>query len=148
MKALSETITAGAQSIPKTKRNGNLSADGKWRSFPKVPNLLQCVVAGTYYARRKANGKPVRDSLETDVFITAKFRLPDHLKELSGFASGLPRPCRGRGFPTEIFQFHASGQRVLAGEWEFPESKRRLPVKAAAGRKGFQRVFCELSRRG
>jgi hypothetical protein len=28
-----------------------LTADGKWRSFPKVPNLLQYVVAGKYYAR-------------------------------------------------------------------------------------------------
>ena len=59
-----------------------MSADGKWRSFPKVPNLLQYVVAGTYYARCKVNGKPVRASLETDVFTTAKVRLPDKLKEL------------------------------------------------------------------
>jgi integrase len=82
MNALSETTTAGAKSIPKTKRNDNLSTDGKWRSFPKVPNLLQYVVAGTYYARCKVNGKPVRASLETDVFTTAKLRLPDKLKEL------------------------------------------------------------------
>jgi len=84
MNALSETTTAGAQSIPNTNTNrkGNLSADGKWRSFPKVPNLLQYVVAGTYYARCKVNGKPVRVSLETDVFTTAKVRLPDKLKEL------------------------------------------------------------------
>jgi integrase len=82
MNALSETSTAGAKSIPKTKRTDNLSADGKWRSFPKVPNLLQYVVAGTYYARCKVNGKPVRAALETDVFTTAKLRLPDKLKEL------------------------------------------------------------------
>ncbi|MGA2248737.1 MAG: site-specific integrase [Verrucomicrobiota bacterium] len=84
MNALSETTTAGAQSIPNTNTNrkGNLSADGKWRSFPKVPNLLQYVVAGTYYARCKVNGKPVRASLETDVFTTAKVRLPDKLNEL------------------------------------------------------------------
>ena len=82
MNALSETTMAGAQSVPKTKRNDNLSTDGKWRSFPKVPNLLQYVVAGTYYARCKVNGKPVRASLETDVFTTAKVRLPDKLKEL------------------------------------------------------------------
>jgi hypothetical protein len=82
MNTLFETTTAGAQSIPKTKRNDNLSTDGKWRSFPKVPNLLQYVVAGTYYARCKVNGKPVRAALETDVFTTAKIRLPDKLKEL------------------------------------------------------------------
>jgi hypothetical protein len=47
----------------------------------KVPNLLQYVVAGTYYARCKVNGKPVRASLETDVFTTAKLRPSDKLEE-------------------------------------------------------------------
>ena len=82
MKATYETQTAGAKSIPETKRDPHLSTDGKWRSFPKVPNLLQYVIAGTYYARCKVNGKPVRASLETDVFSIAKQRLPDKLKEL------------------------------------------------------------------
>lgn len=82
MNALIENTTAGAQSVPKTKRNDNMSADGKWRSFPKVPNLLQYVVAGTYYAKCKVNGKRVRASLETNVFTTAKLRLADKLKEL------------------------------------------------------------------
>lgn len=82
MKATNETTTAGAQSIPETKRDPNLSSDGKWRSFPRVPNLLQYVIAETYYARCKVNGKPVRASLETTVFSTAKQRLPDKLKEL------------------------------------------------------------------
>ena len=72
----------GAQCVPKIKRNDNLSADGKWRSFPKVPNLLQYVVAGTYYARCKVKGKPVRVALDTDVFTTAKLLLPDKLKLL------------------------------------------------------------------
>lgn len=82
MNALVEPPTAGCKSIPKTKRNDNLSTDGKWRSFPKVPNLLQYVVAGTYYARCKVQGKPVRVSLDTDVFNTAKLRLPDKLHKL------------------------------------------------------------------
>lgn len=64
------------------KRDPHLSTDGKWRSFPKVPNLLQYVIAGTYYARCKVNGKPVRASLDTDLFSKAKQRLPDELKEL------------------------------------------------------------------
>ena len=83
MKAdFTDTATGGANSIPKTKPGDNISADVKWRSFPKVPNLLQYVVAGTYYARCKVKGKPVRASLESDVFTTAKLRLPDKLKEL------------------------------------------------------------------
>jgi hypothetical protein len=83
MNALSETTTAGAQSIPKTKRNDNLSTDGKWRSFPKVPNLLQYVVAGTYYARHELNGKPVHAPFETDIATTVKLRLPDKLEDRS-----------------------------------------------------------------
>ncbi len=59
-----------------------MSKDGQWRSFPKVPNLLQYVIAGTYYARCKVDGKTVRESLGTDVFTVAKQRLPDKLEEL------------------------------------------------------------------
>ena len=79
---ITNTTTPGAKSVPKTKRDANLSKDGKWRSFPKVPNLLQYVIAGTYYARCKVKDKPVRASLETDVFTTAKLLLPDKLKVL------------------------------------------------------------------
>jgi len=75
MKAdFTETPRAGAESIPKIKRNDNLSTDGKWRSFPKVPNLLQYVVAGTYYAGCKVKGKPVRAAFDADVFSAAKMR--------------------------------------------------------------------------
>src|SRR5438132_9523730 len=72
MKATNEATTARA----KTRRDLHLSKDGKWRSFPKVPNLLQYVISGTYYARRKTDGKSVRVSLETKVFTVAKLRLP------------------------------------------------------------------------
>ena len=67
-----DTIKAEAKSIPKIKRSDNLSADGKWRSFPKVPNLLQYVVAGTYYARCKIKGKPVRVALDTYLSVNAE----------------------------------------------------------------------------
>jgi len=82
MKATNDTTMAGAKNVPVTKRDPHLSSDGKWRSFPKVPNLLQYVIAGTYYARCKVNGKPVRASLDTEVFSVAKLRLADKLKEL------------------------------------------------------------------
>jgi hypothetical protein len=72
MKAIYETTSAGAENIPATKRDSHVSTDGKWRSFPKVPNLLQHVIAGRYYARCKVDGKPVRASLDTDVFSKAK----------------------------------------------------------------------------
>jgi len=57
-----------------------LSKDGHWRSFAKVPNLLQYVPNATYYARTKRSGKIIRRSLETTSFSTAKLRLLDFLK--------------------------------------------------------------------
>jgi len=50
------------------KREASLSADGKWRSFPKVPNLLQYVSNGNYYGRIKVGGKLIRESLGTAVW--------------------------------------------------------------------------------
>ena len=62
------------------KRAENLSKDGKWRSFPNMPNLLQYVSNGNYYGRIKIGGKTIRESLETGVWTTAKIRLADFLK--------------------------------------------------------------------
>jgi hypothetical protein len=54
--------------------------DGLWRSFPKVPHLLQYVSNGNYYGRIKVAGKTIRESLKTKVWSTAKLRLTDFLK--------------------------------------------------------------------
>jgi hypothetical protein len=64
----------------KRRRAEHLSTDGKWRSFPKVPNLLQSVSNGNYYGRIKVGGKVIRESLETTVWAAAKSRLVDFLK--------------------------------------------------------------------
>jgi integrase len=80
MATVSEIATT--DTIPaKTNRDVNLSSDGKWRSFPKVPNLLQYVKTGAYFGRVKIDGKVFRTSLETDVFSKAKLRLPDFIKK-------------------------------------------------------------------
>ena len=63
------------------KREESLSKDGKWRSFPKVPNLLQYVSNGNYYGRIKVGGKLIRESLDTSVWTTAKLRLVDFQKK-------------------------------------------------------------------
>jgi hypothetical protein len=63
------------------KPKDHLSPDGKWRSFPKVPHLLQYVSNGNYYARIRINGKLIRESLKTGVWTTAKLRSTDFLKE-------------------------------------------------------------------
>src|SRR5262245_66550286 len=64
---------------PKNKREERLSPDGKWRSFPKVPNLLQYVSTGLYFARTKVNGKLIRRSLKAKTFEEAKLLLHDFL---------------------------------------------------------------------
>lgn len=66
--------------VPKKLREQRTSPDGKWRSFSKVPNLLQYVSTGTYFARVKVDGKLFRQSLDTDVYTTAITKLPDFLK--------------------------------------------------------------------
>jgi len=58
-----------------------ISKDGKWRSFTRVPHLLQYVSSGAYFARIKIRGKIFRQSLETDVWSDAQLRLVDFLKE-------------------------------------------------------------------
>lgn len=63
------------------KRTQASSKDGRWRTFPKVPCLLQYIPSGAYYARVRVSGKLIRRSLDTDVFSTAKLRLPDFLRE-------------------------------------------------------------------
>jgi integrase len=73
--------TQSLSAKPKKLRDPNLSKDGKWRSFPKVPNLLQYVSTGTFYGRVKVDGKLYRESLETTVYSVAKLKLPDFVKK-------------------------------------------------------------------
>ena len=76
------------QTLPSRKREEHLSPDGQWRSFPKVPHLLQYVSNGNYYARIKIIGKIIRESAKTGVWTTAKLRLTDFLKEKEDGRSG------------------------------------------------------------
>ena len=62
-------------------RDPRISPDGKWKSFPKSPNLLQYIRTGMYYARVKVGGKLVRRKLRTDGYSKALLRLGDFLKE-------------------------------------------------------------------
>jgi integrase len=77
------------------KREEHLSNDGKWRSFPKVPHLLQYVSNGNYYGRIKMGGKTIRQSLETTVWTIAKVRLTDFLKERQEIRPEVSAPTFG-----------------------------------------------------
>jgi len=59
-----------------------VSKDSKWKSFHGHPGLMQYVPSGIFFARAKVAGIVKRASLETEVFTTARLRLPDKIKEL------------------------------------------------------------------
>ena len=63
------------------KREEHISANGKWRSFPKVPHLQQYVITGIYFGKVKIKSRTFKRSLETTVWTTAKLKLTDFLKE-------------------------------------------------------------------
>ena len=63
------------------KLEDHLSKDGKWRSFPKVPHLLQYVISGNYFGKVKINGKKNPKKSANNVWTTAQLRLNDFLKE-------------------------------------------------------------------
>lgn len=72
-----------AEPVPGGTRKKNaarLSKDGKWRSFPRVPHLLQYVSSATHFARVKIRDKVVREGLEITVWSVAQLRLVDFLK--------------------------------------------------------------------
>jgi integrase len=74
-------ITENPPARTRKKSAVRLSKDGKWRSFPRVPHLLQYVSSSTYFARIKIGGVIHRESLETTVWTDAQLRLVDFLKE-------------------------------------------------------------------
>jgi hypothetical protein len=75
-------VNANTETPPsQRKREECRSPDGKWRSFPKVPNLLQYVSNSNYYGRIKVGGKTIRESLSADVWSIAKLRLHDFVKK-------------------------------------------------------------------
>jgi hypothetical protein len=71
---------SGGTQNPQNRFGRQAFPDGKRRSFPKVPNLLQYVNTGVYFDRVKIEGKIFRESLQTDLLATAKLRLPDFIK--------------------------------------------------------------------
>jgi integrase len=82
-----DTTTAVRESDRKQASLTTTSKDGRWRTFVKHAGLMQFIPSGTYYARCKVRGKSIRATLETDVFTTAKLRLPDKIKKLKSKAA-------------------------------------------------------------
>ena len=111
-----ETVETSAERDNRP-RDGQVSTDGKWRSFAKVPNLLQYVPSGVYFGRTKINGKLIRKSLKTAVWTNAKLRLTDFLKE--------QHESRGRIQPPKFSEAVERFKRELASATDIkPQSKQ------------------------
>src|SRR5271163_3363594 len=76
------TDTKTARAMTGNRKLTTLSKDSKWKSFHNHSGLMQYVPSGIFFARVKVGGIVKRASLETDIFTTAKLRLPDKLKEI------------------------------------------------------------------
>lgn len=79
--AATESTPPPAPTRPRAKVKPQLSPDGKWKSFGKVPHLLQYMPTKGYYARVRVGGKLVRRSLKTRVYSNALLRLHDFVKQ-------------------------------------------------------------------
>jgi len=76
--------TLDTQSKASKKREEHLSKDGQWRSFPKVPHLLQYVSNGSYYGRIKVGGKVIRKSWRLNSHLANAHHLFECLKRIFG----------------------------------------------------------------
>jgi integrase len=86
-----------------------------------VTNLVRNAESGTYYARVKHRGKIVWKSLETDVFTTAKTRLPDKVKEIRKTAPLEPGVSASMSFRegVEIYRREVNRMRLKDSSKEF-----------------------------
>ena len=110
--------TAGKAKTPKDLGDRNLSNDGKWRSFPKVPNLVQYISTGTFYGRVKVDGKLYRESLKTTVYSIAKLKLPDFVKSKL-------RKKRQTGAPVSFGEARKLYEQDLESDHTLSDSSKR-----------------------
>jgi hypothetical protein len=93
----------------------------------RTQNLVRNTASGVYYARFRINGKLVWRSLETDVYTTAKLKLPDKIEQerkLIGAGDGqITFEQAAKLYIERINQDPARSGRTTARCWR---SKRRL----------------------
>ena len=82
----------GKQPGPR-KREEHISTTGKWRSFPKVPQLQPYVSSGIYFGKVKISGRAFKQSLEMKLWTTEGFKLPDFLTSHRINRSKVVRPA-------------------------------------------------------
>jgi hypothetical protein len=82
-------VAAGGRGL--NSETGRSSKDGPWRSFPKVPNLIQFAPNGGYYARITVGGKVIPRWLGTAMYL-----VPARLGVRSAGSAGESRPTSRR----------------------------------------------------
>lgn len=103
-----------------------------WESTT-VQNLFRYGPSGTYFARFKVGGKPIRQSLETTVFSVAKQRLPDRIRDY-----------RSRHESVRAF---ADGKMTVADAAEVYLRKVRASVSLKPRSKAYREMMMDFIRR-
>ncbi len=103
-----------------------------WESTT-VQNLFRYGPSGTYFARFKVGGKPIRQSLETTVFSVAKQRLPDRIRDY-----------RSRHESVKAF---ADGKMTVADAAEVYLRKVRVSVSLKPRSKEYREMMIDFIRR-
>jgi integrase len=91
-----------------------------WEST-SIQNLFRYRSSGTYFARFKVGGRPIRQSLETTVFSVAKQRLPDKIREYRSRHESLNAVAGGKMIVGDAVQVYL--QKVRANMSLKPNSK-------------------------
>ncbi|MHC1764575.1 MAG: tyrosine-type recombinase/integrase [Verrucomicrobiia bacterium] len=108
-----------------------------WAST-RTQNLVRNISSGQYYARFRSNGKLVWRSLNTDVYTTAKLRLPDKIEEeqrLIAAGDGqitfaqaakiyLDRIQQDPGLKPRTKEYHEQRMEALVNSWPGIEATR------------------------
>jgi integrase len=91
-----------------------------WEST-SIQNLFRYRPSGTYFARFKVGGRPIRQSLETTVFSVAKQRLPDKIREYRSRHESSKAVAGGKMIVRDAVQVYL--QKVQANTSLKPRSK-------------------------
>ena len=86
-----------------------------------IQNLFRYRPSGTYFARFKVGGRPIRQSLETTVFSVAKQRLPDKIREYRSRHESSKAVAGGKMIVGDAVQVYL--QKVQANMLLKPRSK-------------------------
>lgn len=114
---------------------------GSWEPT-RTPNLLRNRSSGVYYARFRIDGKLVWRTLETDVYTTAKLKLPDKIEEerkLVAAGDGqitfeqaakvyLERIHRDPGLKVRTKEYHEQRLSALVESWDGLERRKLRSV--------------------